>query len=389
MPTYAHDDDRMWIYQEHTRAKHEVVQYYSDVWTRIVSAPNRRLRYFDCFAGRGDYVESKGADPIQLDEITTSASYPGSPQIFLDQATKHSHLFKEADCYFFEPNITNREHLCQNLDSIDGLAENVNPHVIDTEFEESIDDTIRQGGGYGGFGLFFMDPFGLSSIPYEQVTGVTSVEKFDCIITLMTSELIRWRESEGHEGMHETVYGTPDWRDDLFGLHVEDPVTAEAEYYSRRLQKAGTEYSLAYMLTEGDTRRLKYHLVFTSNDERGFEAIRDSMMYCGTPYTLAYAPEHPDFHAQEQTQLSSGGILTEEEKAKAYLRTKFSGESLPFGDLVQQCYLDRPHARSLKKDYRQYLKDMDNEGEVKIPQRDSEEAPLKNDYEIHFPADED
>ena len=66
--TLADDDDEKWIYRKHTRAKHDVLKYYVDVWTRIVSEEDRTLRLFDCFAGRGDYVRSVGAKPIGLDE---------------------------------------------------------------------------------------------------------------------------------------------------------------------------------------------------------------------------------------------------------------------------------------------------------------------------------
>ena len=109
--TLADDDDKKWTYRKHTRAKHDVLKYYTSVWTSIVSNENHKLRLFDCFAGRGDYIKSEGAEPIVLDEIESDAEYPGSPQILLDQTTKHSHLFDEAECYLFEPREENRKHL--------------------------------------------------------------------------------------------------------------------------------------------------------------------------------------------------------------------------------------------------------------------------------------
>lgn len=388
MTTLDHDDDEMWIYKKHTRAKHEVMQYYATMWTKIVSGDYRTLRFFDCFAGRGDYVDSEGAEPIELDEIDSDAQYPGSPQVILDVASRHSHLFDKAECYFFEPNDTNRGHLEENLEGLSGVADNVEPHVVDREFADGIKETLRQSGSYGDFGLFFMDPFGLTDIPYDTVADITSTDKFDCIITLMTNELIRWRDSDNHEEMHEVVYGTSDWKDDLLEMELDDPVITEAEYYSQRLEAAGTEHAIAYMLREGDTRRLKYHLMFTSNDDRGFEAARDAIMYCGTPYTLAYAPEHPDFHEDEQAQLGDTGLLTESQKAKAYLLTKFAGQSIEFGELVSQCYMDRPRAQSLRKDYRSYIKNMHEDGEIEIPDRGGEGDPLPDHYVIEFPNEE-
>ena len=387
--TLADDDDEKWIYRKHTRAKHDVLKYYVDVWTRIVSEEDRTLRLFDCFAGRGDYVRSAGAKPIGLDEVESDADYPGSPQILLDQATKHSHLFDRVECYLFEPKEVNSEHLRENLANLREVADNVAFHIIDGGFAEQIVDTLRNSGGYNGFGFFFLDPFGLKQIPFSEVSQITRVPQFDSLITLMTSELIRWQDSDKHDETFEALYGTSDWKRKLQSLEPEDLRTIEAEYYCKRLESNGTKHTLAYMTTKGNNRQLKYHLVCTTNSDRGLKAMRESMMRCGTDYELAYAPEHPDFSPQEQTTLTGGGMLTERDAVKARLLTMFAGQKVTFDDLVTQCSIDRRYDRSLEKDYRAYLIEMDNDGEVDVPERKSEDSPLSEGYVINFPKAEE
>jgi three-Cys-motif partner protein len=383
--TLADDDDEKWTYRKHTRAKHDILKYYTDVWTKIVSNENYPLRLFDCFAGRGDYVNSNGAESIELDEIESEAQYPGSPQILLDQTTKHSHLFDKAECYLFEPEKENRKRLKNNLSDLTGVADNVNPHIVDGEFTERIVDVVQNSDGFRGFGFFFLDPFGLKPIPFSKVSQITRVPQFDCLITLMTSELIRWRDSDKHDETFEALYGASDWKKELQSFESEDLFTVEAEYYCKRLESSGTEHTLAYMTTKGDSRQLKYHLVCTTNSGRGLKAMRESMMRCGTDYTLAYAPEHPDFSPQEQTTLTGGGMRTERDKTKAHLLTIFAGKETTFSDLVTQCSIDRRYEPSLEKDYREYLIQMDNDGEVDIPERESDDSPLPEDYVIKFP----
>jgi len=381
-----HEDDEMWIYKKHTRAKHEVLQYYLDIWIKKVSNERRTLRVFDCFAGRGDYVDSKDADPIDLDTISTSADYPGSPLVILDKASEYSHLFDSVECYFFEPKSGNREDLKKNLEGTEGDASNVHTNVIPEKFEEGVIKTIRQNGGFSGFGFFFIDPFGIQSIPFSIISKITSTPKFDCIINLQTGHLVPWSGGEDYEKTNEIVYGTANARDEIESMEVDDPITAEAEYYCHRLEEAGTEYTIDYMLTEGTSRNLKYHHIFTSNSEHGFKHMRDAMMYCGTKYTLAYAPERPEFHGDRQATLAGGHMLTEAEKAKGYLLSKFAAKSLTFDELVKQCYIDRPRSKSLQKHYLKYLKQMHDEGKVQIPERDSDS--LRKTYTIYFPEEE-
>lgn len=390
MPPLPDDDPGKWVYQEHTRAKHEVLAYYLIPWIRIVGDTRYTIRMFDCFAGRGDYAASDGAEPIELNSIESNADYPGSPLLMLDRLSGNDDQFGKAECYFVEPNDSNRQALEDALDSCSGISGNVDYSVIGAEFQD-IPDIITSNGGWGGFSFFFMDPFGLKALDYDTVAQVASTSRFDCLITLMTKELIRWQNSEGHQESFETLYGTPDWRDELSRRESQHLETAEAEYYCQRLEEGGVEFTLAYMTTRGDSIELMYDLVFTTNDDKGLEAMKESMTRCGSDFSLAYAPKRPDIGGPEQTTLSGGQIMTEEKRAKAYLVSRFAGREMSFDEVLAEVFSDpeRRYAESLRQDYRQYLKDLDNEGLTNIPERASEDSPLRGDYFIQFPQMED
>lgn len=58
------DAEEKWVYRQHTKAKHEVLTKYIVPWVNKITtfakraSPDVRVRIFDCFAGRGSYVDT-------------------------------------------------------------------------------------------------------------------------------------------------------------------------------------------------------------------------------------------------------------------------------------------------------------------------------------------
>lgn len=390
MPPRPDHDDKKWEYQAHTKAKHEILRYYLTNWTRIVSNEDYDLRMFDCFAGRGRYEgASDGTEPYNLKTIESSVEYPGSPQIMLDVLSEHDHLFKGADLILIEPNETNREILRDSIRNCSNVSEDVEVHFKEGKFQDKAKEALRDTGGKRGFAFFLMDPFGIKPLEYDLVSDICSTDRFDTLITLMTKELIRWQDSEKHEDSFETLYGTPSWKRNLQQYQANNLHDKEAEYYSHRLEEAGVENTLAYMTTKGNDRSLMYHLVFTTNDEKGMDAMKESMLRCGTAYTLAYAPERGEVHGG-QTGLNhwgtgDGEYLSEKESAKSYMLTQFAGEIMSFQDVVTKLAAKRPRESLLRKDYREIVQEMHDSGLIDIPQRDRPGGNLREGYTILFP----
>jgi three-Cys-motif partner protein len=56
-------DPLKWIYKEHTRVKHELLDKYLGGWIPILGSRNDRLLIFDGFAGRGEYEDGTPGSP--------------------------------------------------------------------------------------------------------------------------------------------------------------------------------------------------------------------------------------------------------------------------------------------------------------------------------------
>ena len=90
-----------WEYREHTRVKHILLGKYLAAWIPILGKYNRRICYFDTFAGRCEYVYEKTGNTIQT----------GSPLIALKIADKLSGYFSKLICFFIEKDKDNFKNL--------------------------------------------------------------------------------------------------------------------------------------------------------------------------------------------------------------------------------------------------------------------------------------
>lgn len=165
------EDEGKWVYKKHTRASHEVLHYYLKVWTSIVSKRRHDLRIFDCFAGRGDYVDTDDAEPIDLENISSEASFPGSPVLMLNAVSEHADKFKSAECYLMEPVDDNRAVLQETLAQT-SHPDNVKPEICDSRFPEDMHGLLKETGDRREFAFFFIDPFNIKHLDYTTITDI-------------------------------------------------------------------------------------------------------------------------------------------------------------------------------------------------------------------------
>jgi len=53
-----------WIYREHTKVKHAILQGYLGGWLPILGSYHQNICYFDCFSGRGEYQDGSPGSPV-------------------------------------------------------------------------------------------------------------------------------------------------------------------------------------------------------------------------------------------------------------------------------------------------------------------------------------
>ncbi|MFB6186181.1 MAG: three-Cys-motif partner protein TcmP, partial [Halobacteriaceae archaeon] len=281
-PVLDDDDDEKWVgYPGHTRAKHELLKYYLDIWFRVLGHPQYNLRIFDCFAGRGEYYPEDQDEPLEIENLNQEADFPGSPQAILDVASEHSHQAGQIDCVFIDYKQKNARLLSENLPPSSELPENVDYQIVNGKFQDKATEMITETGGWSVPTFFFMDPFGYKPLEYDIVTQLASRDRFEVLINLMASEVVRWQDTEKHHEAHQTLFGTDDWHTELEQFEPE-MWQKEVGYYCERLEEKGPDHTIAYLVTEENSSKMKYYLVFGTNDETGVEKMRSAMQRKGT-----------------------------------------------------------------------------------------------------------
>lgn len=356
-----------WEYRAHTAAKHEVYRKYLEPWINKLTYYNEsfgrynKIRIIDCFAGRGSYTRTIDCEAPEVQHIHTPAEIPGSPQIILDMATDREDQFTEAECVFIEADDKNYEILDNNINETEDVAENINYRVIQGQFQNKVLDVVEATDGSDCPTLFFIDPFGFKSLDYEVITEIGSTPQFEFLITFMSRDINRFFDVEYHQDAIETVFGcgVPRAEVDQYDAENWEPLV---EYYTDRLEQNGPEYTFEYLITEPDTRRTVYYLVFGTNHPNGLHTMREVMNNCGTG-NFGYAPMHPE-HDREQAGFDdyAGGLTN----TKQFLLDNFDEFRIEFGNLVEKCSEIRKYGDDVEKDYRQAIKELEAEGEVEV-----------------------
>lgn len=380
---FPDDDDRKWEYAAHTRAKHDILRYYLNTWIKKLSAPNRKLRVFDCFAGRGSYVSPGNGEPMALYNIDTDASVPGSPLIMLDVATELANLTGEIQCVFIEKEEENMEMLKDALKSVDGRPSNVTYEVECGAFEDKISPMISDTGGWGSPSFFFADPFGYSSIPYEIITDLGTQTRSEVLVNLMAKDLVQWQGDSSKDSTFATLFGTENWREELRGFTANQWDDDEVEYYCHRLREGGVRNTIAYLVTEKDSKRMKYYLVHGSGHPDALELMREAMDNCGSG-EYAYAPKRADL-SKSQSGLNRWMGQSREEKFQEYLMTNFEYMDITFDDIVAEVIQENEYTAYNRSDIKRLLKELRSEELIQTTQVTSktERGLQKNDI-VHF-----
>lgn len=377
-PVKADDADSKWTgYPGHTQAKHRLLQYYSDIWLRKLLKPGPKVRIFDCFAGRGEYYHESDkkpkSEPLALENISTAAEWPGSPQYILDMAVERAKSGGEIECVFLEKKEKNIRLLRENLPAQSELPSNVSYRVDQGKFQNQTRNLIRETGGWNHPTFFFIDPFGYKDLDYDLITNISSTKGFEVLITLMASEVVRWQDAEKHQQNLTTMFGTRSWHKELekFEPGPDNVEDKEAGYYCTRLEKNGPEHVLAYLVTEENSRRMKYYLVFGTNHDHGLEKMRESMQNCG-PGRFAYAPKRSE-QAKGQMSIAAATRKQKQKQLEKDLQERFEGRELAFDDLVQICIKENTYEADYRRqNIRTALKSLEEQGEINVSRVTSE-----------------
>ncbi|WP_292611656.1 three-Cys-motif partner protein TcmP [Methanobacterium sp. BAmetb5] len=362
-----HRDDSLekWAYKEHTKVKHEILSKYLSGWIRILGSHNKKVCYFDCFAGRGKYAD--GED--------------GSPLIALETACRIKDQFEYIDeivCTFIEKDKNNYNNLKAVIDAEKDNAEKydkiniLNP--INDEFSNLVAE-IREIRGRLAPSFFFIDPFGFGGVPFEDIKYILSLPKTEVFFNFMVRDVNRFLTSSKHRISIEELFGFNNVSDILEKKYSH--LTAEQSllrlYRDQLHNYASVKYTLPYKVNADDKLQTTYYLIHATNHPLGCALMKGVMYSIGTEGRFGYLGP-----AEGQMTLESYGDLSQ---FKEFLLDRFQGKTLSFKEIQELSCME---TFFIEKHYRQAVKELYGDEIIDI-QGLGPRGGIKKESQIVFP----
>lgn len=250
----------IWEAEPHTLAKHELLRRYLEAWFPIISTRfGSEFVYYDGFAGPGRYIGGEPGSPIVAVDVAVTHRTPitGALRfVFVEEDERRARWLEEIEL----PQIVMPPHFCA--------------HVIHSNFEPALrgmlDDLDTRNVGLVPI-FAFVDPFGMSGVPFSLVARLLKRRSCEAFITFMTRDINRF------------VSVLPEHVNDLLGnpdaaslIQAAPEGAAEARrLYAYSLRKAARFVRFFQMRDQRDCPI--YDLFFATNDPLGHERMKDAM----------------------------------------------------------------------------------------------------------------
>lgn len=274
------DIDNPPIIEEHSVAKHQVLQFYLERYLKVMAANPRRdsvpIHLIDGFAGGGKYIHE-----------TTGMLHDGSPLIFLKtielseqeiQATRkkpfriHAHYYfveKEAKAFKFLQETLARQNYKNKFDKsitlVKGTFVDVLPKLL-----LNIKSSSRKPRS-----IFLLDQYGYTDVPFQTLRLIfaTLPNTAEVLLTYASDTLINYMaNTEGFQQILENAGLTDVITEEVIEHFKESPQSETKEarlaieqlLASNILQKSGASYFTPFFITSPKSSR-SYLLVHLSN----------------------------------------------------------------------------------------------------------------------------
>jgi len=239
------------------KAKHDIIKNYMDRWLPIMTSSNKRVLYFDGFCGPGEYKNGKA----------------GSPIIALKTALNRQHdreqiLNSDITWLFVDDKPHKIEHLEKLLSEFE-IPDNYEVICKAEKFTETVEDFLEQQKRAAAPAFIFIDPFGFSHHPMDQIKDLMGFEKCEVLINFMFEFVNRFAEKEPEK--IDSLYGTKKWR------QIEGERSHHfLDLYRNQLK---TEADIEFVREFKFQRENKpsYYLFFGTNDIKGLEKMTEVM----------------------------------------------------------------------------------------------------------------
>jgi three-Cys-motif partner protein len=347
-----------------SRIKHAILQSYLPSWAVILGSANRRMNYFDCFAGPGRY-EFGGA------------AVDGSPVIAVRAAKSflESHPNHSLNILLTENDQEQAKQLQSQLEQLKPSPKNLSVELLTEDSKDFIPELLAKIPSLAP-SFFMIDPYG-HPLTLPVVSQILSRRGTEALITLMWYRINMDLGNPTVQANVDRLFGDRQWRDQPF--MQQRGLARESEFLEFFVSRLSAKYVLPFRIgydPEDKVRgeRTKYYLLHASNHPRAVLLMKEVM------WPLGDEDGTFDFSGESQGVLISRTPQANELR-QILLRT-FEGKEVAFDEIREQTW----RLPFIEKHYRGVLQDLRAEGIVVVTPISSKKSGLKQRDLVRFPG---
>ena len=262
-----------WVQPPHTGAKHAIVREYLVRWFPIMASVDRKLIYFDGFAGPGRYASGEDGSPI----VALKALLEHARRDHILATTEVVFVFVEADADRHQSLVEELEALKVGIGGAWPANMQVLPmHASFVDHATTIVKQLKASGVQMAPTFALIDPFGFSGVPMDVIAELLQFRKCELLFNLIFDP-VNWHLHNDTVGHHmRDLFGCDDYQD-LKGLSGEPRREAILDLYVRQLKaKVGFKYVRPFEMWN-DRNRLGTVLVPGTRHPTGFLKMKEAM----------------------------------------------------------------------------------------------------------------
>ena len=327
-----------------SRIKHMILQKYLSSWERILGPRNRRLCYFDCYAGPGVYeFEGQKVD--------------GSPIIAVRAAQEYLAKFKghQMTMILVEKDEKQRASLERELARVRPYGEGLQVYVASEDVKEFVPKLLEQVPKLAP-SFFMVDPYG-HPLTVPILNDILKRPQTEALINFMYYRINMDAGNPKVQHHLDEMFGNGEWRTQAF-LNKSGR-KREQSFLDYFMSKINARFKLPFRIGfDVEDRvartRTKYYLIHASNHPKAALLMKEVMWPLGDEEGLF------DFSGEKHGVLFSSS--PREEELRVGLLRSYLGKEVEFDRLREETW-DLPF---IEKHYRSVVKQLKEEGRVTI-----------------------
>jgi three-Cys-motif partner protein len=369
--TLPDDSPEKWKYSQHTQVKHSILDKYLKTWISIRGSNSKKLAYIDGFAGKGSYNDGSPGSPIiamidgqsQIDNIHRG---PGGLEKFL--------------CFFIEKNEKNYRDLETIVKEKAPFCKDVDYELRLGLFEETAKEFIEFSKESPTIPmLFFIDPFGWDGVPFDIIKGILDNPQTEILFTFMIRDMNRFLDSEPHQNSLKSIFGGSSYES---CVNSENRVEGLLNQYTTLLrEQTGAKYILPFMMSDSDTRRAIYYLIFASHHPLGLRKMKEVMKGESSGGFGYLGPDHEQLRAQQRLDVVLDQMRID------WIAKRYKGRQINFETFLGEVcpmFEDKIVGGLVDGDFRKLIRRMYKEGQVNIQNINAKSKAIENKTILTF-----